>query len=296
MKIEECVEEFVLETQITGHRAGTVRGYRNRCLAFSRWCEGQGVTEIERVKPATIKSYIKSFLDKGLKNSTVNAALRVLRLLFAYCSEQGYCTLDEKAFKKLREEKPIIKPFTKAQVKTLLDACSGHSYLDIRDYAILVCLFDSAIRCFELCQLKPEHIHDDYIEVVSGKFGKSRYVPFTPAMKKAFMRYDRVKASYFSGKMQAPYYFISNRGKKLTNSAVRDMMLKRGEGIKGVRVSPHTARHTAAQTWLKSGLDLYSISLLLGHSSTAVTQTYLRGLSATDVIGMAKNHSTLMNL
>lgn len=297
MRIAECVEEFALDTQITGHRARTVQHYRNTCLAFARWCEGEGVTEIEDVKPVTIKAYVKHFLDKGRKNSTVNAALRVLRLLFGYCSEQGYCSLDaDKAFQKLREEQTIIKPFTKAQVKTLLDSCSGHTYRDLRDYAILVCLFDSAIRCFELCQLKPEHIHDDYVEVVSGKYGKSRYVPFTPAMKKAFMRYERVKQAYFEDKVTEGYYFLSRTGRKLTNTTVENMMKSRGKGIKGVRVSPHTARHTAAQTWLKSGLDLYSISLLLGHSSTTVTQTYLRGISAADVATMARNHSTLANL
>lgn len=298
MKIEDCVKEFVLEGQIAGRSKSTLKSYKNIPSAFARWCEEQGITEIESVRHTTVKAYVMSFVERGCKNSTTNAMLRVLRLFLGYCTEEGYCEVDtdSKAFKKLREEKTIVKPFTRAQVKTLLDSCSGHTYIDVRDYALLVCLFESGMRCFELCNLKPENIYEDYIEVERGKFSKSRFVPFTPAMKKAFMRYDRVKASYFADRVTEPYYFLSRTGRILTNTTVENMMKARGAEIKGVRVSPHTARHTAAQTWLKSGIDLYSCSMLLGHSSTSVTQTYLRGISAAEVATMAKNHSVLLNL
>ncbi|MGV0601365.1 tyrosine-type recombinase/integrase [Mycolicibacterium pulveris] len=39
----------------------------------------------------------------------------------------------------------------------------------------------------------------------------------------------------------------------------------------GERVTNHTLRHTAAQTWLEAGVHIKAVSDLLGHSSIAIT-------------------------
>jgi len=63
-----------------------------------------------------------------------------------------------------------------------------------------------------------------------------------------------------------------------------------------IRVSAHTFRHTYAQYQLKAGLDLYSLSRLLGHENISITQTYLNGMKDTDVLQQAQKTSPLMNL
>lgn len=51
-----------------------------------------------------------------------------------------------------------------------------------------------------------------------------------------------------------------------------------------VRVSPHTCRHTFAQMQLKNGLDLYSVSRLMGHVNIMITQRYLLGIKDKDIV------------
>ena len=63
-----------------------------------------------------------------------------------------------------------------------------------------------------------------------------------------------------------------------------------------VRVSPHTCRHTFAQQQIKNGLDLYSLSRLLGHESVAITQRYLKSIQDSQIIANAKKTSVLSNL
>jgi len=65
---------------------------------------------------------------------------------------------------------------------------------------------------------------------------------------------------------------------------------------KDVRISAHTFRHTYAQYQLKNGLDIYTLSRLLGHESVAITQTYLNGLRDEEVLTQAQKTSPLMNL
>ena len=63
-----------------------------------------------------------------------------------------------------------------------------------------------------------------------------------------------------------------------------------------VRISAHTFRHTYAQFQLNAGLDIYSLSRLLGHESIAITQTYLNGMRDKEVLKQAEHASPLMNL
>jgi len=63
-------------------------------------------------------------------------------------------------------------------------------------------------------------------------------------------------------------------------------MLKRIAGKAGVdkRVHPHGLRHTYAAELERSGMRLLQISRLLGHSSVAVTDRYLRSLTNSEAI------------
>jgi integrase/recombinase XerD len=178
----------------------------------------------------------------------------------------------------------------------MMSSCGGNDFLSVRDKAVLSTLFETGIRCWELCCIKPEDIHDDYIVITSGKNHKQRVVPITPILKKALMRYEAAKAIFFTLKPTDNYYFLSNHGRQLTNSAIEHIVKRHGDGIDGIRVSPHTCRHFFAQQQVKMGTDLYTISRLLGHENIGITQTYLNSLRDSDIIKIAKQNSVLMNL
>jgi len=92
---------------------------------------------------------------------------------------------------------------------------------------------------------------------------------------------------------------LSKNGFRLTTEAVRVFMREAGEAVgvnPNVRISPHTCRHTFAQQQLKNGLDLYSLSRLLGHESVAITQRYLQSMNDEQIISSAKRTSVLTNL
>ncbi|WP_430828195.1 tyrosine-type recombinase/integrase, partial [Enterococcus faecalis] len=58
----------------------------------------------------------------------------------------------------------------------------------------------------------------------------------------------------------------------------------------------HTLRHTYASMQLRNGLDIYTLSLNMGHSSIEMTQRYVQTLSSEDFIEKSIKTSTLMNL
>ena len=76
--------------------------------------------------------------------------------------------------------------------------------------------------------------------------------------------------------------------------------MKKTDKIVGVRddirVSPHTCRHTFAHLQLKNGLDIYSLSRLMGHEHITVTQKYLEGIRNDEVLDAARETGVLCNL
>jgi integrase/recombinase XerD len=91
--------------------------------------------------------------------------------------------------------------------------------------------------------------------------------------------------------------FLSARGFPLSRSGVEQMLTRLGEraGLKGVRCSPHTFRHSFAKNYLLNGADIFSLQKILGHSSLASVRNYVN-LFAGDVKKQHQRFSPADNL
>lgn len=297
MKLEVLVKEYLIEIEVRKYTPKTIRGYRNGLNLFLRFCkENLKLDEIEDITLAAVRQFSKYLTGAGRKGTYVNGLLKTIKSFLQYCFEEGYGGFNtKKNFKWCKEEKPIIMTYQPSDVRQMLQSCKGYDFISVRDNAVLTALFETGIRCWELCCVQKEDIHDDFI-IIKGKNHKQRVVPITPILQKALLRYETVASQYFDLKSTDDYYFLSFHGKQLTNSAVEHIVKRHGAGIEGVRVSPHTCRHFFAQQQIKLGTDLYTISRLLGHENIRITQTYLNSLRDDEVIQIAKQKSVLMNL
>lgn len=94
-------------------------------------------------------------------------------------------------------------------------------------------------------------------------------------------------------------FFLSQNGRVLTVTAIEVIVKKAGKEAnirEHIRCSPHTLRHYYAQKQLRLGLDVYSLSRLLGHESTIITNRYLQSIQDEQILELAKTTSPLMNL
>ena len=147
--------------------------------------------------------------------------------------------------------------------------------------------------------LTDDKVREDYM-LIHGKGDKERVVPKSPFLSKCMIRYQRARESYFAGKLPPQgYTFLSKTGKKLTHESVAKVVRNASRAAqvdKSVRASPHTCRHTFAQLQLKDGIDLYTLSRLMGHENIAITQRYLRGMKDDSILQEGNKHSPLMRL
>ena len=297
MKISAAIREYLIEIEVRKYTPKTIRGYRNSLNLFLRFCEQEAhIQEVEEINLAAVRQFSAFMSQKGRKGSYINGLLKVSKSFIQYCYDEGYGGFNtKKNFKWCKQDKAVIVAFKPCDVKQLLQESKGTDYIHVRDTAILTALFETRIRCWELCCIQKQDIHDDYI-IIKGKNHKQRVVPITPVLQKTLIKYNACAADYFTLRGTDDFYFLSNHGRQLTNSAVENIIKRYGQGIEGVRVSPHTCRHFYAQQQVKMGTDLYTISRLLGHENIQITQTYLNSLRDEDIINNTKQRSVLMSI
>ena len=295
MRIELAIKEYLKEIEVRKYTPKTIRGYRTNLNLFLRFCESVDVTDTEDITLAIVKDFTLFMNQSGRKGTYVNSLLKTSKSFIQYIYEEEYGGFNTRAkFKWCKEDRPVIRAFTPEQVQLMLARCKGRDYISVRDRCILTMLLETGIRCWELCCIQTPDIHDDFI-IINGKNHKQRVVPITHILGKAMHKYDSVKENYFP-RIDCQYYFLSFHQRQLTNSAIEKIMKRYGEGIEGIRISPHTCRHFFAQQQVKMGTDLYTISRLLGHENIGITQTYLNSLRDEEIIKIAKRNSVLENM
>ncbi|MBO5630999.1 MAG: tyrosine-type recombinase/integrase, partial [Aeriscardovia sp.] len=278
----------------------TVQNYEKQLNYFVRFLkESQGVEELEDLKPIHIKQFIAMLQEKKNKPSYINDLLKAVKCMCGYASREGYKSeLITKRVKNVKEPKVLIHTFSDDEIVRMLKYFDGEDYLSIRNRLMLMMMFDTGLRISEIINLKPEQIRDGYFNIF-GKGRKERVVPQNAIVSKWMMKYNRVRNVYFEFKKVEGYYFLSKNGRRLTEEAVCKFMKRvaKDVGVNPlVRVSPHTCRHSFAHQSLKNGLDLYSLSRLLGHESVSITQRYLEAIRDDQILTSAKKTGVLDNL
>lgn len=175
-------------------------------------------------------------------------------------------------------------PFTEDEMKRLLTsikprkgarATSGLYYAtDLRDLAIVMTLVDSGVRARELCNLTiaDVHLQSGQVTVVDGKGGKMRQVWIGAKTRAAVWRYLQERATIdpaaplFSAEDDRPmnHRFLFRRLKII------------GQRADVANVNPHRFRYTFAVQYLRNGGDVFTLQRLLGHTTMAMVNRYLK--------------------
>lgn len=298
---KHCLDEFKLDCQLRRLSDRTIKGYYNNTLNFLTYAEKHHeITEVDEIRTVHIKHYIQYLLNKKLAATYINGILKCLRAFFRFAIQEEYiCTNPALKVKTQKEPKVLIKAFNDDEVRSLLSAFDYSTFLSARNKMVLAIAFDTGARNTEICDIKREDIRDNVI-LIHGKGNKERNVPISPYLRRVMLKYERMRNYYFDDKV-IPYdnYLLSRTGRPLTKEALEHIFNQANQKAKvrdSIRCSPHTARHYFAQSCLRNGLDVYSVSRLLGHENINITKRYLQSLEDHAIVEMAAKASPLFNL
>ena len=262
----------------------TRRAYENALQDFMRFTGIAAPTEFRTVTRAHVIAWRDELVQRALSGMTVRHRLAALSSLFEYLCEKNAVTHNPvKGVKR-----PPVESYegkTPAlgdhQARALLDAPDSASLKGKRDRAMLATLLYHALRRDELCKLKLKDFRHERRGVahlkVSGKGGKTRYVPLHPAASGLVLDYLEAAGhgQDDSGALFRPIHNnrVDGAPKAITPDGVYKIV-RRYSGTLGFEIGAHALRATAATNALDHQADIAKVQEWLGHANIATTRIY----------------------
>ena len=273
------IEEFLLYLAAERGLSLNYRlSVRRSLTRFADWCAGQGLAAEELTEPL-LAAYHRSMRADGLAASSCRVAMVHLRIFFRHLASTGVLPENPAALLVAGGiSRSIPETLSADHVNRLLESIDPTDVpFGARDRAMLEMLYGSGLRVSELVALRAEQI--DWEEMflrITGKGGKTRYVPLGRVAADALRRYlGEGRPKLCRAARRAAALFLSNRGTQLTRERIRQIIKTRAAAA-GLpeNVYPHIMRHSFATHLLENGADLRVIQDMLGHSDLATTQIY----------------------
>ncbi len=274
---------FLLAKKVEDRSPRTIEWYQEALEGFERFCRKEGIDpDPAKITPFNVRTWLAYIQATGVSKSTLNNRFRALRAFLNWCVAEGI--IDRSPMSNIRTPSVgsiLIPVFSPMHVKALLYLCPPNTWWGARDRAIILTLLYTGIRLSELTGLMLEDVNlaQDCVKML-GKGDKERTIYLAPEAQQAILRYIRHREDGL------PYLWLSQCGVQLTPNAVQQLIrdLGRKAGIKGVRCSAHTFRHTFAVNFLKAGGSLRHLQEIMGHTSMKPLEVYLRTVSADDAM------------
>ena len=267
----------------------TIASYRDCFRLLLRFAQAQTGKQPAALELADLDfKLIGAFLDhletdrrNGIE--TRNLRLCAIHSMFTYaqvrCPEQAEVIKRVLAIPPKRTNVTIVSFLTAAETSALLDAPDRSTPIGRRDHALLLTAIQTGLRVSELTALccRDLTFGTGANVYAIGKGRRERHTPLTPATAKLLRAWLHQRRA----EPEDPV-FSTRTGTRLSTDAVEDLIDKHiaaattaCPSLATKRVTPHTLRHTCAMNLLAAGVDLATIALFLGHSSTKATEIYI---------------------
>lgn len=276
------VECMIREFKAKSWRAPrTLRFYRDELSTIIRTLERGGRHTFPwDITEEDVKWLLDDYIKRNLTVSTRRGYISALRTWTEYYDNDVVRRM------KIRwpaDMRPNVDWITQAQAKELL-AIPKTPAQDL----VVHCELCLGMRRVEILRLRPDSFRGSHVEILGkgSQGGKPRSMPYHRDTDRVVDRYLRYrKALIETVRMQRPNAVVPEslmiwaRGSKLheygvKGSGIDEMLKPLGEEI-GVRFSNHTLRRTFGRTMYRSGVEVATISKMMGHESIDQTLKYI---------------------
>jgi integrase/recombinase XerD len=322
--LEYVLDDYLLNCNLRNLSSKTIKSYDQSLKLFAKYLEENfKITNIKQLKKNHVEEYISFSKDKGkysfvadiskivinnphhrrdyeekISASTVNNYLRNIKAFLNWCVKERIVRENVASeIKHLKVTRKRKEQITDLEYKLLLKTLDTTKYVEFRDHVIINLMFDSGMRLGETLALTVGDVDlmrkTAIINADNSKSKKDRVVFYSSKMSQLLRRWIQYKDRY----LESEYLFPTNRAGKLqvTNFEKNFKKYLKMTGIKK-DITPHSLRNNFGRRCLMAGMDIFTLSRVLGHSSVEVTEKAYLDLSDEDLRKNYQRFSPLENM
>jgi len=273
----ELVARYLRHLEVErGLSPHTVRAYSADLSRYLEWAERSGVDPIG-LDHRALRRYLAELDRARYSRTTIKRRLSAVRSFFGYLMTEGVVASDPASVLTAPKAPARLPKLVPAEeLAALLDAPDPSTPGGLRDRALLELLYASGARVSELSTLQLAGLDLPQGQItVMGKGSKERVLPVHRYAVNRLREYLADARPALAGERSASAVFLSSRGNRFSEDAIRRMFKKYLAQTGAARsLSPHALRHTFATHLLDQGADLRTVQELLGHVALSTTQIY----------------------
>lgn len=265
---------FVRHLAADRRSAATRAAYATTIDQLEEFLVAQGLpTTASQLEPDHLDAFFVALHERQLRPSTILARHHALSRFFGWLVDEGEL-MDSPMAQLPRPAAPLAEPIalSTGQIETLLTACTGLAFEDLRDAALIRLFVETGLRLREMAELEVSDIDLESDAVyLAGAGGTPRAIPFDRPTARALQRYLAARADHDRGHL--PALWLGRRG-RLTQRGIDQAIRHRGQVAGLPTVRPHQLRHTFVQGYLAAGGDGRDLMRLVGWRSRQLLGRY----------------------
>lgn len=249
------------------------------CQKYTGICKNHiipafGSIPINAVSNYTIETFINQKLENdNLSHKTINDILVVINLIFKYAKEEY--NIITPTVRYLKEEKKEIRLLSIQEQNQLVSYLVTN--IDIYKLGVLISLY-TGIRLGELCALEWNDITEEFIQINKTMTriktdNKTEIIIGSPKSRNSnrIIPTAEILIPYLK-KFRKEGYLLSTNKSLYTDPRLMQMKFEKMVKECGLnKANFHSLRHTFATRCIEAGVDVKTLSEILGHSDVKTT-------------------------
>lgn len=267
-----------LEITLKGGADKTRRNYQTAINSFSAVI---GDLPVQLITLEHVQAWVDYMQSLGHQPSSVKSSLSHMRCVFKFLRKQQFRVIDYRDIELPKVPKKKHEVLDYSEVQSMIDAATN-----LRDKAIVACLFSTGCRISELLNLNRGDIQNGEATVL-GKGSKLRPVFFDKTALEALESYLDTRHD------NIPALFISGQYRRITVCRVEQILhvLAAEAGIEK-NVTPHVFRHSTITDYIQNGAPMGIVQRMAGHDSIKTTLDIYTHVSDDTLRDVAKRYHT----
>ena len=319
------VDEFMLFCRSRQLREKTMNSYEQTLRLFERWCyESLQIDRVDQITEGVIRRYINDLMERGkysfyvndkTKNinyperrrdfrnpisiTTINNYIRNLRVFFNWLDREYLLKKNPmKRIQQLKNNRRAKEFISDDDFRKLISQLDKSYFSEHRDLTMIYLMIDTGMRLGECSMLLVDDINlakkQIFLRAENTKGRKDRMVFFSSKTETIVRRWIQYKDRY----VESDYLFPVKHGGAsigVSNFETNFKKYLKRAGLKD-SISPHCLRNNFAKRCLMNGMDIFTLSKILGHSSVRVTEEAYLDLNDEDMQKRYQNFSPIQTI